>query len=122
MFQGLGAGAAKLVQRVRRMRSGSRMAKASTSRTRKPFDENEWRSAGKRSFQTTPPPGPKWKARKGLARMKLNGAEHDIMECLIDRASKAKGLCFPSEEFIAGWTTRPLRTVERGIASLKCRG
>ena len=65
-----------------------------------------------------PPPGPKWKAKQGLNRLNLNGAEHDVMGCLVDRASSKSGLCYPSEEFIAGWTGRPLRTVQRAISSL----
>jgi Helix-turn-helix domain len=67
----------------------------------------------------SPPPGPKWKARKALSRLNLNGAEHDVMECLVDRANKDSGLCYPSEVFISGWTNRPLRTVQRAIDSLK---
>jgi hypothetical protein len=69
-----------------------------------------------------PPPGPKWKAKQALSRLNLNGAEHDVMCCLVDRANANTGLCYPSEEYIAGWTTRPLRTVERAIASLRRKG
>ena len=36
----------------------------------------------------------------------------------VDRASANTGLCYPSEEYIAGWTNRPLRTVQRAIRSL----
>ena len=64
------------------------------------------------------PPGPKWKAKQGLNRLNLNGAEHDVMGCLVDRASSKSGLCYPSEEFIQGWTGRPMRTVQRAIRSL----
>src|SRR5262249_35808672 len=46
-------------------------------------------------------------------------AEIAVMTCLIDCASKAHGYCIPSAEYIAGWVSRPLRTVERAIASLK---
>jgi hypothetical protein len=69
-----------------------------------------------------PPPGPKWQAEAGLNRMNLNGAEHDVMACLIDRASTTIGHCYPSEEFIAGWTNRAHRTVERAIGTLKAMG
>ena len=65
-----------------------------------------------------PPPDAKWKAKQGLNRLNLNGAEHDVMGCLVDRANATTGLCYPSEEFIAGWTGRPLRTVQRAIRSL----
>jgi hypothetical protein len=65
-----------------------------------------------------PPPAPKWQAKTGLCSMGLNGIDHDVLECLIDAASKRKGLSFRSELFIAGWTQRPLRTVQRSIASL----
>ena len=68
-----------------------------------------------------PPPGPKWQARTGLYRLGLNGAEHDVMGCLINRASKASGLCFPFEHGIVEWTNRPLRTVQRAIAELRTR-
>jgi hypothetical protein len=66
-----------------------------------------------------PPPGPKWKAEAGLNRMNLNGVEHDVMCCLIDLANSKTGLCYPSEEYVAGWTNRSQRTVRRAIASLK---
>ena len=65
-----------------------------------------------------PPPGAKWKAKQGLNRLNLNGAEHDVMGCLVDRASSKTGLCYPSEEFIEGWTGRPMRTVQRAIRTL----
>jgi hypothetical protein len=65
-----------------------------------------------------PPGGAKWKAKQGLHRLNLNGPEQDVMACLIDRANPNTGLCYPSEEFIAGWTARPLRTVRRAIHSL----
>jgi hypothetical protein len=68
------------------------------------------------------PPGPKWQAKQGMARLPLNGAEYAVLACLIDRASKRKGACYPSQEFISGWTFRPLRTVERAIATLNERG
>jgi hypothetical protein len=44
-----------------------------------------------------------------------------VLACLIDRASNTKGACYPSQEFIAGWTFRPKRTVERAIASLDAK-
>src|SRR5262245_6462167 len=66
-----------------------------------------------------PPPGPKWKAKQGLNRLNLNGAEQDVMSCLIDLANSRTGLCYPSEEYVAGWTSRPKRTVRRAIASVK---
>ena len=67
-----------------------------------------------------PPPGPKWKAVLGLNRLQhLNGAEHAVMACLIDRANPRTGLCFPSEAYIAGWINRPERTVRRAISVLK---
>ena len=62
-------------------------------------------------------PGPKWKARAGLARLKLNGAEYAVMMCLIDRWNPKNGLCYPSEEFIAGWTDRNPRAVRRARES-----
>jgi hypothetical protein len=65
-----------------------------------------------------PPLGPKWMAKQGLNSLNLNGAEYAVMGCLLDRASSHSGLCYPSEEFIAGWTRRPLRTVQRAIRSL----
>ena len=40
------------------------------------------------------------------------------MACLIDRANPSTGLCYPSEEYIAGWTGRALRTVQRAIRTL----
>ena len=58
------------------------------------------------------PPGPKWRARKGLNRLQLSGALRDFMECLIDRASKHSGACWPSLEYIAGWTGRPYTTIK----------
>ena len=61
---------------------------------------------------------PKWQAKQGLNRLNLNGAEHDVMGCLIDRANPTSGLCYPSEEYIAGWIDRPLRTVQRAIRTL----
>lgn len=69
-----------------------------------------------------PPPGPKWQAKKGLYRLGLNGAEYSVLGCLIDRASKAKGACWPSQEFIWGWTFRRTRTVERAISTLNDKG
>jgi hypothetical protein len=69
-----------------------------------------------------PPPGPKWQAKQGMARLHLNGAEYSVLACLIDRASKNKGACYPSQEFISRWTFRPLRTVERAIATLNHKG
>jgi hypothetical protein len=77
------------------------------------------RDARGEALPENPPPGPKWKAKQALNSLNLNGAEHDVMGCLVDRANARTGLCYPSEEFIAGWTNRPLRTVERAIASLK---
>jgi hypothetical protein len=68
-----------------------------------------------------PPPGPKWKAKKALCRMNLNGAEYVVFACLIDRANGKTGLCYPSEEFIAGWTSRLKRTVRRAIDTLKSK-
>ena len=70
-----------------------------------------------------PPPCPKWQAGKqGLCRLNLNGAEYAVQGCLIDRASKTKGACYPSQEFISGWTFRPKRTVERAVATLEAKG
>src|SRR5262249_25599164 len=66
-----------------------------------------------------PPSGPKWKAKQGMARLNLNGAEYSVLACLIDRASKAKGACYPSQEFICKWTCRPERTVKRAIETLQ---
>ena len=40
------------------------------------------------------------------------------MGCLVDKANSKSGLCYPSEEYIAGWTGRPLRTVQRAIRTL----
>jgi hypothetical protein len=54
-----------------------------------------------------PPGGAKWKAKQGLHRLNLNGAEQDVLACLIDRANPTTGLCYPSEEFVAGWTLDP---------------
>ena len=71
-----------------------------------------------RELPENSPPDAKWKAKQGLNRLNLNGAEHDVMGCLIDRASSKSGLCYPSEEFIQGWTGRPMRTVQRAIRSL----
>src|SRR5262249_46463295 len=69
-----------------------------------------------------PPPGPKWQARIGAVVLgTLNGAEVAVLTCLIDCASKASGYCIPSAEFISGWTTRPVRTVERAISKLKTK-
>jgi hypothetical protein len=68
-----------------------------------------------------PPPGPKWQAKQGLCRLNLNGAEYAVLACLIDRASLAKGACYPSQEFICGWTFRPERTVKRAVAGLRTR-
>lgn len=65
-----------------------------------------------------PPPGDKWEAKQGLARMGLNGAEHDFMACLIDRANQYTGSCFPTEKFIAGWTNRPIGTIKRALSTL----
>jgi hypothetical protein len=78
-------------------------------RDRKPLPDNR-------------PPGPKWQAKQGMARLPLNGAEYAVLACLIDRASKSKGACYPSQEFISAWTFRPLRTVERAIAALNDKG
>ena len=71
---------------------------------------------------SNPPPGPKWQARIGAVVLgSLNGAEVAVMTCLIDCASKAHGYCVPSAKYIAGWTSRPLRTVERAIGLLKTK-
>jgi hypothetical protein len=69
-----------------------------------------------------PPPGPKWQAKQGMARQCLNGAEYAVLACLIDRASKSKGACYPSQEFISRWTSRPVRTVRRAIKELSDKG
>ena len=66
-----------------------------------------------------PPPDDKWKAAIGLARLNLNGACHRVMVCLIDHANPETGLCFPSEELIAGWTGSQTRVIERAIATLR---
>jgi hypothetical protein len=66
-----------------------------------------------------PPLGDKWQAMLGLARLHLNGGCHCVMVCLIDHANSDSGLCFPSEDRIAGWTGIPLRTVERAISTLR---
>jgi hypothetical protein len=50
--------------------------------------------------------------------MNLNGPDHDVMLCLIEHANSKSGVCFPSEELIAAWTNRPLRTIERSIKSI----
>jgi Helix-turn-helix domain len=65
-----------------------------------------------------PPGGAKWKAKQGLHRLNLNGAEQDVMACLIDRANPHTGLCYPSEEYIAAWTGRAMRTVQRAVRTL----
>jgi Helix-turn-helix domain len=77
--------------------------------------------SGREVLPANPPPGPKYHARQGLASMGLNGSDHDVMFCLIDRANTNTGRCFPSEAFIAAWTNREERTVRRFIASLKKR-
>jgi hypothetical protein len=82
-------------------------------------DTQSLRDENGNRLPNNPPPGPKWKAKKALARLHLNGAEYVVLACLIDRANQQTGLCYPSEEFIAGWTCRPKRTVERAIASLR---
>ena len=68
-----------------------------------------------------PPPGLKWQAKQGLCALNLNGPEHAVLACLIDRASKSKGTCFPSQLFICGWTFRAPRTVGRAIATLSAQ-
>jgi hypothetical protein len=68
------------------------------------------------------PHGPKWQAKDALNRINLNGPEHDVMHCLIDAANRVNGRCYPSEEFIAGWTNRNRWAVERAIKSLRQRG
>jgi Helix-turn-helix domain len=84
--------------------------------------ENEIGNRAAPPLPWNPPPGPKWQAKQGIARLNLNGAEYAVLACLIDRASKCKGACFPSQEFICGWTSRPKRTVERAVATLEeCR-
>ncbi len=71
---------------------------------------------------SNPPPGPKWQAKQGMARLPLNGGEYAVLACLIDRASSGKRACYPSQEFISGWTFRPLRTVRRAIKALSDKG
>jgi hypothetical protein len=68
-----------------------------------------------------PPPGPKWKAKAGLHRLGLNGAEGAVIWLLIDCANRNSGLCYPSQEYIAGRLDLTDRTVRRAIASLKKR-
>jgi helix-turn-helix protein len=84
--------------------------------------ENEIDNREREPLPHNPPPGPKWQAKQGLARLPLNGAEYSVMACLIDRASKGKGACWPSQDFICGWTSRPERTVKRAISNLKALG
>jgi hypothetical protein len=67
------------------------------------------------------PPGPKWQAKKGLYRLRLNGAEFRVMGCLIDRANQHSGNCWPSVNFISRWAFLPERTVERALSSLKAK-
>jgi hypothetical protein len=81
--------------------------------------ENEICSRVLPPLPENPPPGPKWQAKQGMARLNLNGAEYAVLACLIDRASKGKGACFPSQEFIFGWTGRPERTVRRAVSTLE---
>jgi Helix-turn-helix domain len=69
-----------------------------------------------------PPPGPKWQAKKGLYRLGLNGTEHAVIGCLIDRANQHTGNCYPSVDFIARWTFRPERTIKLALASLRVKG
>jgi hypothetical protein len=73
------------------------------------------------ALPSNPPPGPKWQAKKGLYRLRLNGAEFQVMGCLIDRANQQSGNCWPSVSFIRRWTFLPERTVERALASLKAK-
>ena len=68
-----------------------------------------------------PPPGPKWQAKQGMAQLPLNGAEYAVSLISLTRASKNKGACYPSQEFICGWTFRPERTVKRAVAGLRAR-
>jgi hypothetical protein len=82
----------------------------------------ERRRENEPELPANPPPGPKWQALTGLGRLNLNGAQHAVMLCLVDRANQRTGLCYPSEEFISGWTGRQLRVVERAIETLKDRG
>src|SRR5262245_49226834 len=71
-----------------------------------------------RRLPENPPPGDKWKAMEGVARLNL-GAAGDVLRCLIDCASKESGACYPSEEFIAGWLDRPVATIKRQVKALK---
>jgi hypothetical protein len=67
---------------------------------------------GRAPLPANPPPGPKYRARRGLNRLKLRSATvRDFMECLIDRASKHRGACYPSLEYIVGWTDRRFETI-----------
>jgi Helix-turn-helix domain len=68
-----------------------------------------------------PPPEPKWQAKQGLQRLKLNGPESAVLWLLIDYANGSSGLCFPSQARLALVLDLPLRTVERAVASLRRR-
>ena len=83
--------------------------------------ENTIQNRERSPLPHNPPPGPKWQAKQGMARLCLNGAEYSVLACLLDRASKSKGACYPSQGFICKWTFRPERTVERAVAGLRSR-
>ena len=83
--------------------------------------ENTIGNRAKSPLPHNPPPGQKWQAKQGMARLRLNGAEYSVLACLLDRASKGKGACYPSQEFICKWTFRPERTVKRAVAGLRSR-
>jgi hypothetical protein len=65
---------------------------------------------------SNPAPGAKWQARQGLTWLNLNGVEHDVMECFIDRANRKVGYCWPSEDYISGWTGRAPNPHPIGLA------
>ena len=69
-----------------------------------------------------PPPGPKWQAKEGLQRLRLNGTSSAIMWLLIDHANSKTGLCYPSQPRLAAILDVPLRTVENNISSLSKGG
>ena len=54
--------------------------------------ENTIGNRAKSPLPHNPPPGQKWQAKQGMARLRLNGAEYSVLACLLDRASKGKGV------------------------------
>jgi hypothetical protein len=82
------------------------------------------RAARGEPLPENPPPGPKWQAKEGINVLRtigveLNGTEVNVLFMLVEHANTTNGVCYPCQELISRRTCRPLRSVERAIASLK---